>query len=343
MSAKRYNKERMKQSFSVNAAETKGASSNQIRVQIDLPYDFHHHNASSNHTPNSICLRIDFDKTMPISTNTSNRVVSSQHQIMTRSATKRMAKEHLADIDTMSVCSSTSGYSTSSLISSSSSADLKPVEDHDINDYMNLNHDESVENIYDKLTYTNLKNKSHQDSMAYSISCNNQTNVYEDIKNFCSKSSTYSSSSSSSSEDYENLDNYLSSNSSCYSARSSHIKRLNTSSTYSPASTATRGTKRYASTTVYKREYTLNEIFQNVKKFKEQAKELETTPSDKEDTLKSQEEDGSKSSVKLLKQMFEMKTTKSRSDKRKSITTRSSNAHNYENVPDQFILRPTFV
>jgi hypothetical protein len=141
--------------------------------------------------------------------------------------------------------------------------------------------------------------------------------IYEDITNFRAVKLKSEDSS------YEHMGE-LSSASSSYTTRTSQVKRLNahesphTTAAY-PLSQAYKPKK-----SIYKREYTVNEIFQNVKKFKEQAKEQEifneSTTRTVQNSAKSEKpqstsgsnhlltSDHIKSSVSIIKQIFEMKS-----------------------------------
>ena len=335
-----------------------------IRVQIDLP--FHQAYYNNPHTPNSICLQINFDnknKNIPIQISTENS--------NTKCVQNNQAK--LTQHNDDSMCSLTSGYSTSSLISSCSSTascdsnksqntsnreNLLVVNtplNYESSDLSNIYMNKSEHsNLYDKLTYPNsVSNKARlikkvtsddTNSTIYSngIAFNAENeHFYEDITN-CVGYSRKLFKQSSMESNYEQLDNF----SSAYVTRSSQIKRLNVTSmlTVPNADITSSFVPRKC---IYKREYTVNEIFQNVKKFKEDAIEQELVNTEptyvnskfNTDFLKLQADAKSrgstseqiKSSVSIIKQIFEIKSqsaveekTDSRKRARKLISLNTS-------------------
>jgi hypothetical protein len=320
-----------------------------IRVQIDLP-SFENPSSVNLHTPNSICLHINFDGKNS-ATPGLVQIVDSNRASARKCASSSRSQTKQTSLHDVSMCSLTSGYSTSSLHSScSSSASSDSNSQYLSNQAFCLDttkHDrpESLyvneSHLYDKLSYpSSVNNKptrrfmnstqsdydeDEENTTAYSNGINftqtellahrrvHNQHIYEDITNFSAVTK-----SSRSQDFYEQMGHF--------SAKSSHVKRLNSHETSLLTNTSISENYKPRKN-VYKREYTVNEIFQNVKKFKEQAQEQETQnrtvqpvaksepKAEKKSTTTKQNNvsqfltsEQIKSSVSIIKQIFELKS-----------------------------------
>lgn len=172
------------------------------------------------------------------------------------------------------------------------------------------------ENVYDKLNYTAKRRYSLSSSDTSSISSSSslsasttkihnndysyygEEDIYEEISNFCaSKNEAFTEYSKSKLDacNYSRLEEFKSATSS-----QSSIKRINKCNQVVGASQSS-GVR--ASRGYYKREYTVNEIFQNLKSFQEDATKLEAISEKKVG-----EEPAKPVDVGFLKRIFETKT-----------------------------------
>jgi hypothetical protein len=389
-----------------------------IRVQIDFPIDQIQNNNNKNHlhTPNSICLQINLNNqnsslAKTINTSVTTTTSTTPRTFSTRNVVKnndngevKLRAASSDNLNDLSMCSLTSGYSTSSLLSTASSnassrgnnAYLKNNQaflanntkiDRNLSPSLNYannvvlggcSNEDETENLYDKLSHSSHHNQKRR----YSISSDEENNtIYSNVTSTASnymriKPQSYPTKKESDNHIYEDITNFkmgkqvAKSNikdSSIYenmsemcttTAKSSSIKRftsknrsINLNESYVNESNE-HSSKKY----IYKREYTVNEIFQNVKKFKEQAIKQESSlnssiSSDKKpaaaQTLVNQflNNQQIRPSVNIIKQMFELRDNAMKNSIESSVRTRRMmmkqrkqiDQHIYENDP---ILNP---
>lgn len=292
-----------------------------IRLQIDLPirshgddqYDYtSEHEQDMDEPINKICLQISFD-TVNGKRNTSRHTILAPTPKKTAVVTTSSGKSALK-VKTSS-SSSTSGYSSSSSCTSINSNDFYDYRQSDQaflyqNDDSRANsmnslfcNDETENNIYDKLNYNSKRRfslSSTSSSASYTstfhehpFSHTEEENIYEEISNFFETSNkqlidSYTSSKNKCS--YESLNTCVSSSTSSIKRINTNREQLNTPKVVNTKSTAFR-----------RREYTVNEIFQNLNNFKEDAIKNESK------ITKSVSNNPSSKSVQQLKQLFEKK------------------------------------